>query len=396
MSESALLAGSRESGSLSRACGLKIGIFAPMTGRRAGGPETYDMELVRGLARIDGTNQYTVYCVNDAAVGRLEVGRPNFRVHRLRPSVRFVSIPISLPLERLRRPVDLLHCTFVAPPFPMGRTLFSLLDLSPFSHPQFYPPLIRLRLTRLFSASIRKAEAVLCISEFTRNDLLNRFNYPPDRAFVTHLGVDPRYRPVTDLHAVYAKLQSYGIEEPYILCVGKLQARKNTTGLLRAFHLLKKQERVPHKLLFVGRKTWTSADVPPLVRELGLEKDILHTGHAPDDDLPYFYNGADALAYPSLFEGFGLPVVEAMACGTPVVTSNVTSLPEVAGDAAILVDPYNVEDIAGGLYRAVSGGAFVDEMRAKGLERARQFTWESTARKTLEAYQRFGAGGSSS
>lgn len=396
MSEPALLSGVRWSDPLSRTSGLKIGIFAPMTGRRAGGPETYDMELVRGLSRIDGTNQYTIYCVNDAAVERLETGQPNFRVHQLRPSVRFVSIPISLPLERLKRPVDLLHCTFVAPPFPMGRTLFSLLDLSPFSHPQFYPPLIRLRLTRLFAASIRKAEAVLCISEFTRNDLLNRFNYPPDRAFVTHLGVDPRYRPIADKHTLQAKLQSYGINEPYILCVGKLQARKNTIGLLRAFHMLKQQERIPHKLLFVGRKTWTSSDVPPLVNELDLNQHILHTGHAPDDDLPYFYNGADALAYPSLFEGFGLPVVEAMACGTPVVTSNVTSLPEVAGDAAILVDPYKVEDIAGGLHKALSGGALVRDMRAKGLERARLFTWDSTARKTLEAYQRFGTLGACS
>jgi glycosyltransferase involved in cell wall biosynthesis len=373
--------------------GLNIGIFAAMTGRQAGGPETYEMGLVGGLSRIDDSSQYTIYCVNASAAGRLDVGKPNFRVHRLRPSTRFISIPVSLPLERWRRPVDLLHCTFVAPPFPAGRTLFSLLDLSPFSHPQFYPPLIRIRLTQLFSASIRKAEAVLCISEFTRNDLLNRFKYPPERAFVTHLGVHPRYHPITDQQAIREKLQAYGVDGPYILCLGKLQARKNTTGVLRAFHMLKKQERVPHKLLFVGRKTWTSADVPPLVRELGLEQDILHTGHAPDEDLPYFYNGADALAYPSFFEGFGLPVVESMACGTPVVTSTVTSLPEVAGGAAILVDPHNIEEIAGGLHRAVSDRGLREELRAKGLERSRLFTWDSTARKTLEIYQRFSAGG---
>ena len=299
---------------------MHIGIFAPMTGREAGGPETYDMELVRGLARQNGSDQYTVYCVNPSAKERFRVDNPRFRTHMLRPSSRFINIPISLPIELLRRPVDVLHATFVAPPFCPSRMLFSLLDLSPFSHPHFYPPAIRLRLKKLFSSSIKRAAAIMCISEFTRNDLLERFHYPAERAFVTHLGVDPRFRKIEDAALLKAKLAQYNVQSPYILCLGKLQARKNTVGVLRAYHLLKQQERIKHKLLFVGRKTWTSSDVDPLIKELDLEEDIMYTGHVPDEDLPYFYNAADVLAYPSLFEGFGLPVVEAMACGTPVVT----------------------------------------------------------------------------
>jgi glycosyltransferase involved in cell wall biosynthesis len=264
--------------------------------------------------------------------------------------------------------------------------VFTLLDLSPFSHPHFYPPAIRLRLTRLFRSSIRRAAAVLCISQFTRNDLLERFGYPPDKAFVTYLGVDPRYR-LMDAEEVQAKLREYGVHEPYVLCVGKLQARKNTVRLLQAFSLLKKQERVPHKLVLVGRQTWTSSDIHPTIRDLALAEHIIHTGHVPDKDLPYFYSGADVVAYPSLFEGFGLPVIEAMACGTPVVTSNVTSLPEIAGDAAELVNPKSVEDIARGLYNVLSNCALREQMRERGYLRATNFSWHATARKTLDVYQ---------
>jgi glycosyltransferase involved in cell wall biosynthesis len=189
-----------------------------------------------------------------------------------------------------------------------------------------------------------------------------------------------------DRDLVSARLRSYGVHEPYILCVGKLQARKNTVGVLRAFHLLREQAGIRHKLLFVGRKTWTSSDVAPTVQQLGLNDSIIHTGHVPDEDLPVFYSGADVLAYPSLFEGFGLPVLEAMACGTPVVTSNVTALPEVAGGAAEIVDPHRVEDIARGLHAVLGSSSHSEELRRRGYERVKRFSWAATAKKTLAVY----------
>jgi glycosyltransferase involved in cell wall biosynthesis len=244
-----------------------------------------------------------------------------------------------------------------------------------------------LRLNAVWRSSIRRASFVLCISEFTRQSLLEIFKYDPARAVVTHLGVHGRYRPITDPAHVESVLGRYGVRPPYVLYVGKVQARKNILRLIRAFHMLRGERGIPHKLVLAGKQTFTSSDVVPLVKQLSLEREVVFTGHVPDDELPVFYSAADALAYPSLYEGFGLPVIEAMACDTPVLTSNTTSLPEIGGEAAVLVDPTRIEDIASGLYKLLVDRRFADVLRAKGRERAKLFTWEAAARKTLEVYR---------
>jgi glycosyltransferase involved in cell wall biosynthesis len=364
---------------------MHIGIFAPMTGRQAGGPETYDTGLVRGLSAVDRSNAYTVFCVNQAGASLLSNAAPSIETVVLLPRQRWMSIPVSLPIQVRRRRLDLVHATFVAPPYLPAPLVFTLLDISPVTHPQFLPWALRLRLWPLWRNSIRVARVVICISEFTRGGLLEAFKFPPERAVVAHLGVHPRYRPM-EADETRRTLARYGITEPYILHVGKLQARKNILRLLEAFHLLKQDRSIPHKLVLVGRKTWTSSEVGPLIDRLKLAPHIIHTGHVPDEDTPHFYGGASVLAYPTLYEGFGLPVIEAMACSTPVVAANTTSLPEIAGDAAVLVDPYRVEDIAGGIARVLRDEALAATLRQQGLARARQFTWDNTARRTLAAY----------
>jgi glycosyltransferase involved in cell wall biosynthesis len=366
---------------------MKIGIFAPMTGRQAGGPEAYDTGLVRGLMAVGAPHEYTVYCVNEAGATLMRRAAPAHATVVLRPSRRWISIPVSLPIALGRAGVDLVHATFVAPPFLPAPLVFTLLDISPVTHPQFLPWSLRLRLWPLWRNSLRMARVVLCISEFTRQCLIEALGFPPDRAFVSHLGVHPRFR-VIEPDATRATLSRYGVTAPYVLHVGKIQARKNIVRLLEAFHMVKRDLSLPHKLVLVGRKTWTSSEVEPLIARLGLAPHIVQTGHVADEDTPHFYNGASALAYPSLYEGFGLPVIEAMSCGTPVVTSNGTSLPEIAGDAAVLVDPYRVEDIATGLSRVLQDSALAEALRRRGLERSREFRWERTAQRTLEAYAR--------
>jgi glycosyltransferase involved in cell wall biosynthesis len=366
---------------------MKIGIFAPMTGRQAGGPESYDRGLVQGLAAVDPERDYAVYCVNRAGAALLDVGAPNVTTHVLQPRQRWINIPVSLPAAVWKGRLDLVHATFVAPPFLPAPLVFTLLDVSPVTHPQFLPWALRMRLWPLWRNSIRAARFIICISEFTRRGLIEAFGYPEDRAFVTHLGVHDRYAP-TPPEATAARLARYGLRGPYVLHVGKLQARKNIVRLLEAFHLMKRETGAPHVLALVGRKTWTSDDVQPTIDRLGLAPHIVHLGHVDDEDTPYLYSGASVLAYPSLYEGFGLPVIEAMACGTPVVTSDTTSLPEVAGGAALLVDPYRVESIAEALRRVVTDEALAASMRARGIERARAFTWENTARRTIEVYRR--------
>jgi glycosyltransferase involved in cell wall biosynthesis len=365
---------------------VKIGIFAPMTGRQSGGPETYELQLVHALSDARREHSITVYCANENAAASFRAISSKLRVFILRPDIRWISFALSLPLELLRRTPDVMHATYVAPPYVPGKFVFTLHDLSPFSNPEFYPPAIRFRLQKGFASSIRRAAAVLCVSEFTRRHLVDQFPFAAEKARVVPHGVDPAFHRMKDREEVRRRLQTYGLREPYVLCLGKLQARKNTLRVLEAFHVLKKETGLPHKLAMVGRKMWTSSEVYPLIERLGLTSQVVLTGHVVDSDLALLYNGADALAFPSLFEGFGLPVLEAMACGCPVVTSNTTSLPEVAGSAALLVDPYRAEAIAEGLACVLTDAAVHQDLAAKGLERARQFTWEKTAQQVLEAY----------
>jgi glycosyltransferase involved in cell wall biosynthesis len=206
--------------------------------------------------------------------------------------------------------------------------------------------------------------------------------------FVTHLGVEPRWKRVEEAEEVRAKLDSYGIRSPYFLHVGRLQARKNLVRLVEAFHRLRAQHEAPHKLVLVGRESWESGEIFAAIRRLGLESEVVHLGYVPGEDLPHLYTGAEAVVFPSLFEGFGIPVIEAMSFGTPVVTSRATSLPEVAGDAALLVDPYSTEEIAEAMRRVIAESGLRETLRQRGMERARQFTWRRTALETKRIYER--------
>lgn len=196
---------------------------------------------------------------------------------------------------------------------------------------------------------------------------------------------DHRFRPISAAESE-PTLRQYGIERPYILYVGALESRKNLPRLLAAYARLREwSER--WRLVIVGARKWKSSPIFDTVQQLGLEPHVTFTGYVADEHLPALYSGADLFAFPSLYEGFGLPVLEAMACGTPVVTSNTSSLPEVAGDAAILVDPRDVEQIANAMWLVLSQPDLAAALREKGLARAAQFTWERTARETIEVYK---------
>jgi glycosyltransferase involved in cell wall biosynthesis len=183
-------------------------------------------------------------------------------------------------------------------------------------------------------------------------------------------------------------LERYQLSQPYILYVGSIEPRKNLLRLLQAYARLRK-DLPGWKLVLVGaRNAWKSTPISEEMRKLNLAPWVQLTGYIPEEDLPALYNGAGLFAFPSLYEGFGLPVLEAMACGTPVITSNVSSLPEVAGDAALLVDPYNVEEIAAAMVNVLSDQELSEDLHRRGLERSKEFSWERTAQQTLEVYKK--------
>ena len=179
-----------------------------------------------------------------------------------------------------------------------------------------------------------------------------------------------------------------GVRFPYVLGVGNLQPRKNLLRLVEAFSRLKRNTGLPHQLVLVGRAKWKESDLFDAIRKAGVESHVLFPGYLPDEDLVTLYAHADMFVYPSLYEGFGLPVLEAMACGVPVVTSNVTSIPEVAGDAAVLVDPLDVAALTGAIGRVLSDEALRRALREKGPRRAAHFSWKQTALQTWAYYQR--------
>ena len=211
---------------------------------------------------------------------------------------------------------------------------------------------------------------------------------PEERIRVTLLAADEQYRVIHGVDAIKAVVGSYGIDREYILYTGTLEPRKNIVSLIRAFDAIKKESGIPHRLVIAGKKGWLFDDIFSAVEELGLVDEVIFTGYVPGEDLPYLYNGASLFAYPSKYEGFGLPPLEAMACGCPVVSSNSSSLPEVVGDAGLMVAPEQTNDLAReAMLKVLSDSSLRDSMRCRGLERAAMFSWKRCARETLDVYR---------
>ena len=233
----------------------------------------------------------------------------------------------------------------------------------------------------------RKADLALVPSLAVKGDVVQRLGLPEDRVVVTSEGCEPRFRPAgpASLGGVAAR---YGLPARYVLAVGTLEPRKNLTTLLHAFARLRQGGDVDPglQLVLAGARGWLDGPIFRTVRALGLEQTVRFPGFIDDDDLPAVYSGAALFVFPSLYEGFGLPLLEAMACGVPVITSNVASMPEVAGDAALLVDPRDAGGLAAAIARALRDRKLRARLRAAGLARAGQFSWETAARRTLDAY----------
>lgn len=359
-----------------------------MAGRNAGGPETYEHSLVRSLAALDRQNEYHIFSLNQEAADSFCLTQGNICHHVLWPSNRWLSISTSLPIALLRSKVDLFHATYIPPLFSPVPYVFTLLDISMFVHPELYPSAVRWRLQRLVGRGLRHARLIVCISQYTQDSAIEALNLPRERFLTIPLGVREIFHPIAQEQTRPVLRQKYQIEKPYLLFVGSFVPRKNIVRILEAFHRFRQEAKSDLQLVLVGRKAWGVDEINTAIKQWRLHDSVIQLHDVTDHDLPILYSGSEMFVFPSLDEGFGFPVLEAMACGSPVLTSNLTSLPEVAGDAALLVDPCSVEDIASGMYSLFSNSTLRTTLRAKGLERVKLFTWEQTARQTLEVYRR--------
>ena len=369
---------------------MHIAIDAHSVGTGLAGNETYAANLVEALAEFDRENSYTVYVTRAEAERRFEGRWPNVRVRRTLPHTPLLRVPFTLSAELRRRPVDVLHVQYTAPPLAPCPVVATIHDLS-FEHlPETFKRRSWMQLRLTVRRTARRAAHVIAPSEFTRRDLISTYRLDPARVTAIPLAASSHFRPVEDAREIERVRRSYGIEGEYVLAVGSIQPRKNLVRLVRAYSLLRRERgrsNLP-KLVLVGRQAWLYGETLRAIEEEGVGGSVILTGHVSEGDLPALYSGALCFAYPSYFEGFGLPPLEAMRCGTPTLVGDRASLPEVVGDAALSADPFDAGALAHALARLIDDDALRAELRARGLRRASAFDWRDTARMTLQVYRR--------
>ncbi len=366
---------------------MRIAIDISTLCRSRTGVALFTYYTLRELTLIDNSNTYFLY-VNKAVSLDFPLP-PNFFIRPTQiPLPQFqLWFHIGLPMFLRSDKIDIFHGTnFLIPPFPGCKTVSTVHDLSSLVMPSQHKTFHRISHGLFLKNSMRRADAIIAVSEFTRSEISRLFPEMSDKTVVIHEAVSPEFRAIEDVALLRNISEKHGLPERFILFVGTLEPRKNIEGLMRAFAGIKGQ--IPHKLVIVGGRGWKFSGIFDLVKRLDIEDDIIFTDYVLAGDLPVIYNLADIFCYPSFYEGFGLPVLEAMACGTPVLTSNVSSLPEVAGNAALLFDPRSPEDIAERIIQLANNETLRAELSKAGLRRASEFSWADTAKKTLETYRR--------
>lgn len=364
---------------------MNVLIDAHMVGEGETGNETYIANLLRGLARVNTEDTFCVAAAHPDAVAPLIVGGRGFKI-----------VPVSVnPLRRLVRELPALAArlrpsavcvTYAGPLFLQCPMVVVVHDVAYKRHPEWFSPRDRLVLNAGVGLTVRKAAAVITVSEFSKREIQAFYRLPAPSIHVTYeaasLQFDAIDRGDSTIHS------RYGIRKPYILAVGNLQPRKNLLRLIEAFGRLVACRDFVHHLVLVGKAQWRESEIGVMIRRLGLAERVLATGYVAGEDLPAIYRGAELFAYPSLYEGFGLTVLEAMACGTPVLTSNVAAIPEVAGRAARLVNPLSVDELTQAMADICAQPEQRAQLRQKGLAQTQQFSWDRTARQTIDIWHR--------
>src|SRR5260221_5714354 len=370
-----------------------IGIDYTPAYEQGGGIGRYVRELIAALAEHDQDTAYRLFVAGAGKRGLPPLPGPSFQWAASRISPAWFArlwhrARLPLPVEWWTGPVTLFHATdFVLPPTRAAtRTVLTVHDLSFARTPEAASPSLKRYLDRVVPRSVHRADHVLADSQAAKDDLITLYGVQSDKITVLLSGVNPRFQPVRDPEILSAVRDRYRIGDAlYILAIGTIQPRKNFERLIEAFAVLPQDLHAVH-LVIAGGSGWLQAPIYAVVQALGLQERVHFIGFAEDADLPALYSGARCLAFPSLYEGFGLPVLEAMACGVPVLTSNVSSLGEVAGDAALLVDPLSTEQITAALSRLLTDEGLRADLVTRGHTQAKRFSWDKAAQQLQQVY----------
>lgn len=375
---------------------MKIGFDITALSMPRTGIGQYQYNLLQTLFKIDQKNSYHLYAFNlrdNAKYEDLKFNTPHNNV-----SIKAHNIPqrlitawwlaVRYPyLEKITEECDLYQISEICQQPTKKKTVAFIHDLTTLHFPEYHLAKNKILYHFRFKNIKKSANAVLTNSQYTKNDIIKHLGIPEEKIHVTYFGTHERFRPIEDKIKIDEVLKKYNINSPYICYVGTIEPRKNLVNLLHAFKFLKDTKKIPHKLVLVGKDGWFFEEIYKTVGGLGLENEIIRTGFAPDEDIPYLLNGCDTFVYPSFYEGFGLPVLEALACGAPTITSNNSSLPEVGGSAVKYINPEDPQDIAEKIFQFLHSEDERDKYSALGLKQAEKFSWESCAKETLKVYE---------
>lgn len=372
---------------------MRIAIDYTPALRQGAGIGRYTRGLVDGLRALSPADSITLLVAADAA-GQGAAAAPPFSIRRIpltgrQQAVLWHRLHLPLPADWFAGDVDIYHSPdFVLPPLRRARGVMTVHDLSFLRAPECADPGLRRYLERAVPHALRRAARILADSSSTRHDLLTLLGIDAARIDVVYPGVGPAYQPVTDTAQRQTVRQRYGLDRPFILSVGTLEPRKNYERLIQAYAAAQAAARLPHQLVIAGGRGWLYQSIFDTVEQSGLGSSVRFLGYVAETDLPTLYSLADIFVFPSRYEGFGIPVIESMACGAPVIAANNSSLPEAAGDAALLVAAEDVDGLAHALLRLLADDALRTTLRQRGFSQAARFTWASAAQSLLHAYAR--------
>lgn len=370
----------------------RIGIDARLFGTAlAVGIGRYTEELIRHLVELDKDNQYHIF-LSESAASNFPIYAPNLSKTGVDFSHYSYSEQFKYPAVLKKTDLDLIHYTNFNSPifFNLIPSVVTIHDLTLWFFPGrgqkswFRRMVYRLVIKR----TCQNAKYIIAITKKTKQDIVKLLDINPEKISIIYEAVPSNYKVISNDQKIKKLKHKFNISQPYAMYVGQWRDHKNIIRMIRAFSLLRRRYNIDYQLVMVGRMDNQYPQVQTTIKELGLTDHVVFTGYVPDSELPYIYNGAEFFVWPSLYEGFGLPPLEAMACGTPVVSSNASCMPEVLGDAAYYFDPLNVEAMAKNMADVAKSYALKRELKLKGLRQARKYSFEKSAKQTFKIYKR--------
>lgn len=372
---------------------MHIGIDGRLPFYQRGGISQYVLNLLSALVALDRENKYTVFHSRKDTENYAPESAPNFYRGTLWTPCHHRLERWSLAAEILPRRVDLLHSPdFIPPAFGAKWRIITVHDLNFLYYPEFLSPESRRYYNDQIDWAVNSADMISADSCHTRNDLINRLNVNPDKVVTIHLAANSVYSQDHEVAAIKQTLERFGLPKGYLLYVGSLTARKNIQTLLLAYSMVRSESAIDIPLVLAGRKGWQHELIFKQIKELGLTDMVKHIPDTSEIELAHIYSEAGLLALPSFYEGFGLPPLEAMHCGCPVIVSDRASLPEVVGSAGILIDPSDTEAWAEAIITVLTDSRKRAEMIGSGYREAERFSWDKTAADTLQLYRHVSAG----